>query len=988
MKSKLSKRILLVVASSLSFILWASLTPDTPKTNRSFNVDGNHIIPDEVPYIDNVSNEWVNNTIAGMTLREKIAQFFMVAVYPKNSEAHFKDIDSLVSKHHIGGIILFQGDRNNLKVAIDRYQKQSKIPLLTAMDAEWGSSMRLSGEDRFPYAMTLGAANDVELTKRIGEMMGQECRELGIHLNFAPVADVNSNPNNPVIGFRSFGENPRTVGQHVRAMVQGMESQGVLTSIKHFPGHGDTDTDSHKELPIVNNSYLHINAIDFVPFKDGIDAGASTVMIAHLSVPALDSTGTPSSLSKKIIHGYLKSELGFDGLVVSDALGMKAVADRYGKTEVVVKAFEAGCDILLMPESVVKAIDAIEAKVQSGEISEEDINIRCKRVLAAKHKAIIKPAKVKEYTPAEQELARKLVFEKAITVMRNENNVLPIDRFDKKIAVVTIGNYTDGVKPAMDFVTPLDHFHYKTASDASLGFGPKMADYDLVITTLHAGSMRPYRDYKLPTGWKSWLSKVGSAKQSVLALFGSPLALKNVKELEGIDAIVVGYENNELMQDRMGQFLMGTFASSGKLPMTVDANFKDGTGVDVIWGGRLKNSQPEELGIDPKALEKIDEIAMKGVTGGAYPGCQVVVAIDGKLIYRKSFGHHTYSKNQEVKDSDLYDIASITKVAASTLSIMKLNSENKFNLNGTLGEYIPEIMGSSPLKNIQLRQMLSHQAGLVPWIPFYNRTLVDKQLSPKIYASVKSDSFNLHVANNVWMRGDYEKNMYDEILGSALGAKKYKYSDLGYYFIKKIVEDLTGMPFDDYVTEEFYKPMGLANIRYNPLEHFDKSRITPTEDDQIFRKQLIHGYVHDQGAAMLGGVGGHAGIFSNATDLASLMQLFLNKGMYGGKQILTEQVVEEYTDCQYCETNRRGAGFDKPTRNRQGGPSSNQASLESFGHSGFTGTLAWADPKYKVNYVFLSNRVYPDAENWKIISLNIRTDIQDVIYNALKSAKK
>lgn len=986
MKSKISRRILLVGLSSVSFIIWASWTPAYYPGHFDL-VPEKKEIKEEIPYTDNVSIPWVDETMASLTLRDKVAQFFMVAVYPKQDETHFRHIDSLVSKHHIGGVIMFQGDRNNLKLAIDRCQKHSKVPLLTAMDAEWGSSMRLSGEDRFPYAVTLGAANDVELTKRIGMMMGQECRELGIHLNFAPVADVNSNPNNPVIGFRSFGENPRIVGQHVRAMVEGMESQSVLTSIKHFPGHGDTDVDSHKDLPIVNNSYLHINAIDFIPFKEGIDAGASTVMIAHLSVPSLDSTGTPSSLSKPIIHGYLKGELGFDGLVVSDALGMKAVADRYGKTEVVVKAFEAGCDILLMPESVVDAIDAIVAKVEAGEISEEEINIRCKRVLAAKHKAIIKPGKVKEFSKEEQDLAKKLVFEHAVTVMKNDDNVLPINRFDKKIAVVSVGKYNKDVKPGMDFVTPLEHFYYSTAQEAVAGFGPKISQYDMVITTLHARSMRPYGDYKLPKGWKSWISKVGTAKESVLALFGSPLVLKDVQEVEGIDAIAIGYENNSLMQNRMGQFLMGTFGSTGKLPMTVTSLYQNGTGIDVPWGGRLKDSRPEELGINPNDLAKIDDIVKEGINAGAFPGCQVVVAIDGKLIFRKSYGYHTYAKKQEVLDSDIYDIASITKIAASTLSVMKLNSEDKFNLEGKLMDYIPQVMGESALKNIKLRHMLSHQAGLTPWIPFYTKTLEEGELSSKYYASSKSDSFNVKVAEDLWIRGDYEGRMYDQMLTSTLGARRYKYSDVGYYFIKKIVESLTGKPFDRYVTEEFYKPMGLTSICYNPLDRFDKSQITPTEDDKIFRKQLIHGYVHDQGAAMLGGVGGHAGVFSNATDLASLMQMFLNKGMYGGEQIIVEQVIEEYTDCQYCETNRRGAGFDKPVRNRQGGPCSNKASLKSFGHSGFTGTLAWADPEYKVNYVFLSNRVYPDAENWKLVKMGTRTAIQDVIYDALKAAK-
>ncbi|XOV68094.1 MAG: glycoside hydrolase family 3 N-terminal domain-containing protein [Fluviicola sp.] len=989
MKSKISILILVGALSSVSFILWASFSDSTPlvKHIKKVQKKEEHVIPSEVPYTDNVSNTWVDEELNKMTLREKIGQFFMVAVYPKQNEVHFRHIDSLVTKHNIGGIIVFQGDRAQAKKAIQRYQNKASVPLLTAMDAEWGPSMRLSNEPRFPYAITIGAANDPELSKHIGALMGQECRELGVHLNFAPVADVNSNPKNPVIGYRSFGENPRNVGKHVAATVKGMEGQSVLTSIKHFPGHGDTDTDSHKELPLVNNSYLQIKAIDFVPFQDGIDAGASTVMIAHLNVPSLDSTGTPSSLSKPIIHGYLKGELGYEGLIVSDALGMKGVSNKYGKTEVVVKAFEAGCDILLMPESVVEAIDAIESKVKSGKISEDEINIRCKRILAAKYKAIVAPKEMRKYTESERDLYRKLVFEKAITVLKNDKSVLPINRFDKKIAVVTVGKYTGSVRPAMDKVTSVDHFSYQTGSEALSKFGPKMAQYDMVISTLHAGSMRPSGNYKLPSGWKSWLAKLGTANESVLALMGSPLALTNVKEIDAIDAVAVGYENNVLMQDRMGQFLMGTFASSGTLPVTVDSRFKVGHGVVVKWGGRLKDSQPEELGINPKKMEQIDSIAMAGVRNGAYPGCQVAVAVEGKLIYQKSYGHHTYSKKREVQNTDVYDIASITKIAASTLSIMHLNSQEKFNLAGTLGDYIPEITEGSAFHAIVLRQMLSHQAGLTPWIPFYTKTLVDKQLSPEFYAKSPSDSFNVKVAENLWIRGDYEDVMYQTMLSSTLGPKRYKYSDVGYYFIKKIIEKQSGQRLDAFVTNTFYEPMGLQYMRYNPLDYFEKSQITPTENDQIFRRQQIHGYVHDQGAAMIGGIGGHAGLFSNATDLASLMQMFLNNGYYG-QEYVKEQIIAEYTDCQYCNTNRRGAGFDKPVRDGNGGPSSNKVSLKSFGHTGFTGTMAWADPENQVNYVFLSNRVYQDAENWKLVKMDIRTKIQDVIYDALAEAQK
>jgi beta-glucosidase-like glycosyl hydrolase/CubicO group peptidase (beta-lactamase class C family) len=962
--------------------VWASWSPAPIKKVKTVSSDEFKEV-----VTDDVSNKWVDETIAKMSLREKIGQFFMIAAYSNKSESHFRHIDSLVEKHKIGGLIFFQGQRENLKVAIDRFQGKADVPLLVAMDAEWGTSMRLFGEERFPYNYTIGAANDPKLTEKIGAMMGQECREMGIHMNFAPVADVNSNPNNPVIGFRSFGENPKYVSDHVAAAVRGMEGQSVLTSIKHFPGHGDTDVDSHKDLPVVNNTYKHINAVDFYPFKRGVNAGASSVMIGHLNVPALDDSGTPSSLSKKTIHQYLKGELGFKGLVISDALGMKAVADRYGKTEVVVKAFEAGCDILLFPESVVDAIDAIEGYVIDGRLDEDEINARCKKVLLAKYKSIIAPKPLKKYTASEQELARKQLFEKAITVLKNENDLFPIQRFDQKIAVVSVGSHTGDLKRSMDKVSEVDHFHYYSGAEAIRKFKSKIDDYDLVITTLHAKSVRPRNNYGLSKQWRQWVSTVSSAKKSAVVLFGNPLAFKKDIDLTPIDAVVIGYENHHLMVDRMGQFLTGTVAAEGRLPITVNADFKDRHGLQVKWGGRLKYSQPEEVGIVPDKLNRIDEIVENSIKAKAFPGCQIVVAVKGNIIYQKSFGHHTYDKKIAVKNDDVYDIASITKIAASTLSIMKLNSEGKINLEQRLNDHIPEVMGNSALKNIKLRHMMSHQAGLKPWIPFYTKTLDDKELSHLYYATAPSDSFNVQVAEGLWIRGSYETQMYDEILSSTLGARKYKYSDLGYYFLKRIIEKKTGKSLDTYVTETFYKPMGLKHLRYKPLEHFKKERIAPTEDDKIFRKQLIHGYVHDQGASMMGGVGGHAGLFSNATDLASLMQMFLNKGTYGGYRYISEQVVEEYTDCQYCDKNRRGAGFDKPTRNRKGGPSSNKASLESFGHSGFTGTLAWADPKYDITYVFLSNRVYPDAENWKIVKMSIRTEIQDVIYDALNISK-
>lgn len=929
---------------------------------------------------------WVEEQIKKLTIEEKIGQFFMMASNSNKGENHFVELEQMITDHKIGGVIFFQGDRVNLKEAIDRYQAKANLPLLIAMDAEWGVGMRLTGEERYPYNYTLGAADDTRLTREIGAMIAQECRELGIHVNFAPVADVNSNPANPVIGFRSYGEQPRLVARHVAASVVGMESQGVMTSIKHFPGHGDTDVDSHYDLPVVNNTYNQINAIDFAPFRAGVNAGTGSVMIGHLNVPALDPTGTPTSLSKRVIHDYLKGELEFNGLVISDALRMKAVADRYGKTEAVVMAFEAGIDILLIPESLGEAIDAIKEKVLSGAISQEVLNDRLRKVLQAKYDYIISPKNYKKYSNGEKILAKRALYEKAFTVIKNENDHLPIRRFDQKIAIVSIGSHVEPLHEVLKLQGEIDLYHAYSGYEAKKSFLNKLNDYDLVVTIVHTSSVLSGNKFGLPKSVEEWINAVPSEKKDILVLMGNPLAIRVQKELETFESIVIGYENHEITNERMGQFLLGGIESSGKLPVTVNEDHKFGAGLKVAYTGRLKDSQPEEVGIDPAKLSEIDTIVWKAIKDHVFPGCQIAVAKDGKLFYHKAFGKHTYEGDQETKLTDLYDIASITKVAASTTALMTLESKDLFTLDATLENYLPELTRGTSYASVRLKDMLAHQAGFTPWIPFYKHTMINGDLRNDLYSKVKTDEYSVQVTPGLYIKPQYADTIYQTILKNSLSAKKYKYSDIGYYFIKKIVEKQSGAPFEDYLNKEIYRPLGL-HMCYNPLRFYSNSMIAPTENDLIFRKEQIHGTVHDQGAAMLGGVGGHAGLFSNARDLAQLMQLFLNKGTIAGVNYIEPKVVEAYTGYQYYPSNRRGAGFDKPVTSGTGGPCYEACSKSSFGHSGFTGTLVWTDPEYNLTYVFLSNRVYPDAENWKIVKEGIRTEIQRVIYEAIKASK-
>jgi beta-N-acetylhexosaminidase len=930
---------------------------------------------------------WARGQLLNMSLEEKIGQFFMVPAYSNQGEAHLKEVESFVTEEKVGGIIFFQGEREDLKTAISRFQKAAKLPLFVGMDAEWGVQMRLFGEDRFPYAYTLGAADDVGLSEKIAAMMAQECRKLGIHLNFSPVADVNSNADNPVIGFRSYGENPKKVAEQVRAAVKGMEGNGILTSIKHFPGHGDTDKDSHFELPTVSRSSKSIDAVEFYPFREGVKAGASSVMIGHLNVPALDKSGLPSSLSKRIIQGYLQDSMGFKGLVISDALNMKAVSAIYGKTEVVVKAFEAGCDILLFPESVRGGIAAIVEKVKSGNISMEEVDRRCLKVLKAKFKFVIQPKTVRSFTAGEVDWAKKEVYEKAFTVLKNEKGLLPLKKVDNRIARISIGTHTTAFREGMDRFAKVDHYHFYTAEEAKERMGAHLKSYDVIITAFHAATVRPKNEFGMPKGWKDWLSNLPSDKNNVLVIFGNPLALKTHCDLTKVKSVVLGFENHPLAQERMSQFIFGAIGAAGKLPFTISNSFERGSGMVVEGGGRLKYSQAEELGIDPEKLGEIDLIVKKSIAVGAFPGCQIAVAVEGKLIYQKSFGTLRYEDTVAVQNSDLYDIASITKIAGSTLGLMKLQSEGKFSLERQLKDYIPEVTGIGSFGGIELKDMMTHQAGLTAWIPFYIKTMNEGELSASLYSRAKKDGYQIEVAKDLWIKDSYIDTIYKRILSSHLGQKKYEYSDLGYYFVKKIIEKQAAQPLEEFLMANCYAPMGLQHICYRPLKYFPLSQIAPTENDKVFRKQQIHGYVHDPGAAMLGGVGGHAGIFSNAVDLAAVMQLFLNKGVYGSFSYLNKAVVEQYTRCQFPATNRRGIGFDRP-KITGGGTCDEAASQSSFGHSGFTGTLAWADPLHQINYVFLSNRVYQNQENWKIRELNIRTNIQKVIYDAVFSSQK
>ncbi len=930
--------------------------------------------------------KWAQQKFDSLSLEEKIAQSFMVGVRPHKGDEHIHLIDSLITTYHIGGVIMFKSNVEHTKELIEHFQVESKLPLLVSMDAEWGSKMRLSDGEQFPYQLTMGAANRLEDTKLLSQAMGEELNNIGVNLSFSPVVDVNTNPNNPIIGFRSFGENPLQVAKHAVAMIQGLQSQHVLACMKHFPGHGDTDVDSHKDLPVVNKSLQELNRFDWLPYKQGRIAGASAVMIAHLNVPALDSSGLPSSLSPTTIKDYLRGKLSFDGLVISDALNMGALTKHYGSVDIAKRAYIAGNDILLCPSRahIKEAIQEILKAVEKGEITTQEIDEKVMRILKAKYYATQMKQDNVALSKEKVNYAKINVYEKALTVVKNDS-AIPVQNVAGKNLILNIGGDGTFFYQAATLYTNADVANTKNANDAWAIYKFSFHTYRHIYINLIAGSNWPGNDYHYPEGWRSLLQKIPSEPDVYVTLFGNPYVVKESETFERADAVILAFQNSTISQNRAAQLIFGGFQARSVLPITLNLDYPEGYGIVTPVATRLKFTVPAELGISDTAFAKVDSIALEGIQEGAYPSCQIVAAKDGKVVYRKSFGYFTYFNKEKVNNRSLYDIASITKIAASTYGLMYLDDRHQFSLDSTLGFYLGDLTKGTPYYNLNMRDIVTHQARLIPWIPFYIKTLVNGYPDTSLYSIEPQGNKTAVVASHLYLDKNYEDTMYKIIVSKPLRRRSgYKYSDLAFYFAKRIIEKQTGEQLEDLVMHNLYAPMGLTTMGYNPWKRFDLSRIVPTELDDYFRHRLIHGHVHDMGAAMMGGVGGHAGVFSDATDLAGYMQMLLNGGVYGGKRYLSEQVIKRYTACQFCPKNRRGAGFDKPVVDGEGGPASPLVSISSFGHTGFTGTIAWADPENGINYVFLSNRVYPSGENWKIVKMDIRTRIQSAIYEALQ----
>ncbi len=949
------------------------------------------------------AKRWVDSVFKSLTTEQRIAQTMIIRAHSNLGKKHIEEVTELIQKYNVGGLCFFQGGPLRQAKLTNYYQQLTQTPLMITIDGEWGLGMRLDSVINLPRQLMLGAVSDASLAYRYGKLLGVQCKRMGIQVNYAPVVDINNNPANPVINDRSFGEDKYRVSLLGKQLIKGLQDQGVMACAKHFPGHGDTETDSHYDLPLIQKKITALDTLELYPFRQVFEEGIGSTMVGHLAIPDIDSTPhIATSISKNNVTSLLKNGLGFKGLIFTDAIEMKGVQKYFPGAEASVKAIQAGNDMLCLPVEVPATIKKIKRALFWGRINRKDFNARIKKIIAAKYElglhqlSAIDTNNIIEELNQETTSLTKDIATHSITLLRNENKILPLNanalsflstskQRPVKIAYVALGTDTlNTFCREMKRVYDADIFFYTYQHDA--GNVPSMIDmlskhYDYVVMGLHRYNRRPANNFGIGIGAMRLIKALSVLPQSILFAFGNPYVVGNFCDAKNI---VACYEDNAIIQSVALEVLTGKLNPSGKLPVTVCKNMPVGTGLsyEVSEDKLLTYALNTEYN-----FSNIDSIVHDAIKKKAMPGAVLLVAKEGKIVFEKAYGYTMYDSTRKVKTNDVFDLASVTKVLATTLSVMKLYEAGKIDLNQRLGYYLPELKGTSH-DSLLIRDLLLHQSGLPAWIPFYKQIIdtVTGLPFPDQVSCVKSLTHNMRVANHLYLKSSWRDSIYRKILEAGIYQKgKYVYSDLGFIYLGRLVERLSGETMDQYVKKEFYEPMSLHNTGYLPQEHVALNGIVPTEDEKRFRMQLLWGDVHDPAAAMLGGVAGHAGLFGNAYEAAVLMQMLMNGGTIGEKKYLEQKTITLFTDYG-SDLSRRGLGFDKPERDnekRKEPYPCKSISSEAFGHTGFTGTCVWADPKNKIVFVLLSNRVHPSSENILFGKMNIRGKVQEAVYAEL-----
>ncbi|HPH99195.1 MAG TPA: glycoside hydrolase family 3 N-terminal domain-containing protein [Chitinophagaceae bacterium] len=955
--------------------------------------------------VDNVhSKHWVDSVFKSLTPAQRIAQLMIIRAHSDKGPEHVAAVVDLIQKYNVGGLCFFQGGPVRQALLTNQYQKIAKTPLLISIDGEWGLGMRLDSILNFPRQMMLGAMPNSKLVYDIGRAIGEQCKRIGIQVNYAPVVDVNNNPENPVINDRSFGADKYKVAEYGIQMMKGMQDAGIMACAKHFPGHGDTKTDSHVGLPIITKSIEQLDSLELYPFKKIFATGVQSVMVAHLYIPSIDNTpNLATSLSPKNIATLLQKKLGFKGLVFTDALEMQGVAKFFTPGDLAVKALQAGNDVLCLPGDVPASIAAIQNAIKKGTLYQQEINDKVKKLLHAKYDlglSHLKPIDTKNLIDdinAKTVALNAKVAQEAITLLAyNNKKTFPLKKYTadatkdpglfptlrKKVAFVGLG-----LEEANTFAKQVNHFYqtdnyflsYNTSAEKFATILQKIIQqkYDAIIVGIHNYSRRPANSYGISTTARQFIDGIEQVENASLFYFGNPYAIASHSIKSNL---LVCYEDDSITQQVAAEMLMGNDSPKGKLPVSINALYPVGKGFAIESESKKKQFDGNNL------TQQIDSIANYTIQQKATPGCVVLIAKDGNVILNKAYGYTTYDSAVRATTETIYDVASMTKTSATTLAIMKLYEEGKIKLEAPIHQYIKWLRNTDKA-NITIKQLLLHQGGLKAWIPFYKET-IDANGKPltSIYTTYKDVKHTIQVANNLFLRKDWLDTLHQRLVQSPLSdTNKYVYSDLDFILLGEVVESITGKGLDTYTSDIFYKPLGLTKTAFQPLQLFNLQQLAPTENEKIFRQQLLQGYVHDPAAAMFGGVAGHAGLFSTTKDLFIIYQMLLNGGSIYGKTLFKPSTIQLFT--QYNSAiSRRGFGFDKPEKDNAtiNDPyPSIYTSPQTFGHTGFTGTCVWVDPAQQLVYIFLSNRVYPNGDDQKLSALKIRKSIMDVVYKEL-----
>ena len=962
---------------------------------------------------DKDCRHWVDSVMDKLSFKEKVGQLFIYTIAPVDTKRNLELLREVIDTYKVGGLLFSGGKMQNQVELTNRAQRQAKVPLMITFDGEWGLAMRLRGMPVFPRNMVLGCIRDNKLLYEYGREVARQCRQIGVQVNFAPVADVNINPENPVINTRSFGEDPIQVADKVIAYASGLESGGVLSVCKHFPGHGDTDVDSHKALPVLPFTRERLDSVELYPFKEAIRAGLGGMMVGHLQVPVIEPIGgLPSSLSRNVVYDLLTDELAFKGLIFTDALAMKGVA---GNGYVSLQALKAGNDMVLSPRNLKGEIPAVLEAIEKGELTREDIESKCRKVLTYKYVLGLKKKSYVQLSGLEQrinspqtrDLVRRLNLA-AITVLNNKNHILPLHT-DKEqtIALLEVGDpgETNALAKQLSRYTSLARFSLRAnqTEEENQRLRDSLSTYKRIIVAVSEQRLAPFQPF---------FAKFVSESPAIY-LFFTPgkMMLQIQRAVAHASAVVLGHSYNSDVQRQVADVLFAKASADGQLSASLGELFPAGAGVTITPKTPL-HFVPEEYGLSSVHLKRIDSIALDGIRQGAYPGCQVVVLKNGHVMFDKAFGTYTGKGSPRVESTNIYDLASLSKTTGTLLAIMKLYDKGRFNLTDKISDHLPFLQRTDK-KDITIQEILYHQSGLPSWIPFYQEAIDKDSYDGRLFSarkdahhplqlgttswanpkfkfkseyvsSVKTGDYTVQICDSLWLNRSFRKVIEEKIAEAPLKQKRYVYSDVGFILLGMLVEQLAGMPMEAYLQREFYEPMGLEHTGYLPLRRFAKSEIVPSNKHRFLRKETLQGFVHDEASAFFGGLAGNAGLFSTARDVARVYQMLLNGGEIDGQRYLSKETCQLFTT-ETSKISRRGLGFDKPDADDpKKGNCAPAAPAEVYGHTGFTGTCAWVDPVNELVYVFLSNRIYPDVTNRKLNQLHIRERIQGAIYDAMK----